>query len=378
MKRILFLIEWFEPAFKAGGPIRSVSNMAKMLQDDYEVFIFTGDRDILSEQVLHEVELDRWLNYDRKIRVFYCRKERLGWRKVLGLIKDLHPDYIYCSGLYARSFVLYPILAKRLGRVSSKLIVSPHGMLKPSALSVKPLKKKVFFTVSKLAGLYSGLHFHATDAGEESDIRNVFGNMQVTQVADAPDEREIDNSLFLEKVPGKCRIVFVGRLHPIKNLRFLLLALRNVSCDIDLSVVGVIEDPEYWRDCEAIATTLPKNISVSYLGGLPHGEVLETIAANHLFCLPTKGENYGHAVFEALSSSRPVLVSDQTPWRNLEAYFAGWDISLDSTDKFSDIISLVAGMDQEEWLKYCIGAQRFARSYRRTFDCKEKYLKMFS
>ena len=35
MKRILVMIDWFEPAYKAGGPIRTVSNMVKLLQDHF-------------------------------------------------------------------------------------------------------------------------------------------------------------------------------------------------------------------------------------------------------------------------------------------------------------------------------------------------------
>lgn len=50
--------------------------------------------------------------------------------------------------------------------------------------------------------------------------------------------------------------------------------------------------------------------------------------------MPTQGENYGHVFIEALSSGTPILLSDQTPWRNLKDKGIGWDIPLARKDRF--------------------------------------------
>ena len=52
------------------------------------------------------------------------------------------------------------------------------------------------------------------------------------------------------------------------------------------------------------------------------------MAANDLFFLPTRGENFGHVIAEALSVGTPVLISDQTPWRKLAAVGLGHDLPL--------------------------------------------------
>ena len=44
--RILIFIDWYIPAFKAGGPIRSVFNIVTQLSDVFEFYIITGDRDL--------------------------------------------------------------------------------------------------------------------------------------------------------------------------------------------------------------------------------------------------------------------------------------------------------------------------------------------
>ena len=44
--------------------------------------------------------------------------------------------------------------------------------------------------------------------------------------------------------------------------------------------------------------------------------------------LPTFAENYGHSIVEALSVGTPMLISDNSPWKNLQEKGFGWEISL--------------------------------------------------
>jgi glycosyltransferase involved in cell wall biosynthesis len=53
-------------------------------------------------------------------------------------------------------------------------------------------------------------------------------------------------------------------------------------------------------------------------------------------------------ICEALASGCPVLVSDQTPWRNLEAEGVGWDIPLGETERFRSVLQHCVDGD-DEW-----------------------------
>jgi hypothetical protein len=55
-----------------------------------------------------------------------------------------------------------------------------------------------------------------------------------------------------------------------------------------------------------------------------------------------------------------VLLSDQTPWQDLEEYKAGWVVPLSKTDKFCEIIEMVGKISHEEYLNYSDGAIRYA------------------
>ena len=73
--------------------------------------------------------------------------------------------------------------------------------------------------------------------------------------------------------------------------------------------------------------TTPKR-SGKYMGIVKHERVGEVFAEHDLFLLPSLGENYSHVTCEALSAGCPVLISDRTPWRNLQQKGVGWDVPL--------------------------------------------------
>jgi glycosyltransferase involved in cell wall biosynthesis len=117
---------------------------------------------------------------------------------------------------------------------------------------------------------------------------------------------------------------------------------------------------------------------VKLLSDVPHHRLEEMLTAHHLFCLPTQGENFGHAIFEALAAGRPVLISDQTPWRSLAKRKAGWDIPLSDSTGFVNAIETVAAMDLRELNEWCKEAWRYCNDYIQQSDIKEQYRKLFN
>jgi glycosyltransferase involved in cell wall biosynthesis len=58
--------------------------------------------------------------------------------------------------------------------------------------------------------------------------------------------------------------------------------------------------------------------------------------------------SYGHVICEALTSGCPVLISDQTPWQDLEADGIGWDIPLRETERFRSVLQRCVD-GEDEW-----------------------------
>ena len=73
-----------------------------------------------------------------------------------------------------------------------------------------------------------------------------------------------------------------------------------------------------------------------------------TLAEYDLFLLPTRGENFGYAIFDALEVGLPVMLSDLTPWQDLERIGAGWSLPLAEPDRFAAAIDRMAALAPAE------------------------------
>jgi glycosyltransferase involved in cell wall biosynthesis len=114
---------------------------------------------------------------------------------------------------------------------------------------------------------------------------------------------------------GSLRVIFLSRISPIKNLDFLLATLSSINLPIELNIYGPYENETYWVYCQELISNLPQNITVNIHGPIMHSQIQEIFSKYDLFLFPTKGENFGHVIFESLSAGTPVIVSDKTPWR---------------------------------------------------------------
>ncbi|MFZ9090683.1 MAG: glycosyltransferase, partial [Planctomycetaceae bacterium] len=92
---------------------------------------------------------------------------------------------------------------------------------------------------------------------------------------------------------------------------------------------------------------------------------------------PTQGENFGHAIFESLAVGTPVLISDQTMWRELAAQSAGWDLSLDDLSSFSEALQEFARMDPATRHTWRRNAHRIATEFFAKSNLRQGYLDLF-
>jgi glycosyltransferase involved in cell wall biosynthesis len=377
-KRILLFADWYEPGYKAGGPIRSCVNFVRYMREEYDIFVFTSDRDLGSGTPYNNVRINEWYEAEANVNLFYCAPDRLGWGMIRKQIQTLQPDFIYLNSMFSPKFSIYPLLISTWHKHSAALVLAPRGMLRESAIKFKPLKKKIFLTGLQWLGIHKRIHFHASDETEVKDTRRYFGQqVRVTRINNFPAVFP-DNPGVLDKRPGELSMIFVGRIHPIKNLDFLLNVLKETESVIRLTIIGSLEDKVFWEKCRKIIAQLPAGITVKYAGEMPNHELPDIIREHHIFALPTRGENFGHAIFEALALGKPVIISDQTPWRNLEAVRAGWDIPLDRPELFRQAIEKSAAFSQDEYDEWCRSTRKFVKDYIGQLNLKQDYLQLFS
>jgi glycosyltransferase involved in cell wall biosynthesis len=377
-KKILVLVDWFAPGYKAGGPIQSCVNFAFAMKKDFSIHVLTTDTDHGETTPYEGVTTGQWTNaLHPDIRVFYLRKAGLTPTRLREQIEAVKPDFVYLNHLFSPLFVVYPLWLAYTGRLRSQVVICPRGALYDSALSVKTWKKTPFLRLFRWLGLHRRVLFHATNEREKAAILEYFPGSRVVIADNLP---RMDQPVFVSrpKKSGAVRVIFVARLVSIKNLLFFLRALGGVRSTVELTVVGPVEDKGYWEECLAQIAVLPDHIQVNYLGPRRNDELMPILQEHHIFVLPTTGENFGHSIFEALLAGRPVLISDQTPWLGLTAKKAGWDLPLTDPGAFARVVEETACWDQELFDEWARSAWEYARQFIENPELQRQYIQLFA
>ena len=347
-KTVLIFTDWYLPGYKAGGPIQSCANLVDLLGDTFNFKVVCGDRDYLETDPYSDISFNEWIRVG-KAEVMYLPPESQKSDQIKSIMDEVKPTSIYLNGIFSFRFTILPLIASRSAKFTR--IVAPRGMLAPAAMRIKPFKKKMFLYLAKFFGLYSRIEFHATNRTEADQIRDQFGEAEISIAENVPgalhSKRKLENH---RKKKNVLRLYSVARIAPEKNILFGLSCLSQVESHISihLDLIGPTYDERYLRQCELIAHQLPQNVSVRFLGPMTQPEIAKTAAEADFFFLPTAGENYGHAIVEALLMGIPAIISTKTPWRELKDKNLGFDLTLEKNE-FSKTINEVGKWSAHEY-----------------------------
>jgi len=377
-KKILVFIDWFLPGYKAGGPIRSMANMIDHLEEEYDFFVVTRNTDYTDTSPYDSVKSNQWNQIRKHVSVFYFSESEPDKENIKKLITEKNYDYVYINGIYSRWFSILPLQIAKSKK--KKVIVAVRGMLAESAINVKPVKKKLFLLYAKLSKLYSGVKLHATNLQEETDIKRSLGANADVFIADNFPRKENETSGFsLTKNKNEIKLISIARISPEKNTLFALECLqyvKNVSVEFDL--YGPVYDENYWKECESQIRKLPENISVHYKGSIESDKIKEVLSAHHALFMPTRGENFGHVIIESLSAGNPVIISDKTPWKDVEHSNAGFALPLGDAKVFAEKIEKMASLNEQEFVAFRKSALNYSVAKNNTPQLLERYRQLFS
>lgn len=363
-KKILVFVDWYLPGYKAGGQIRSVASMVGHLVDQYDFSIITSDSDLHAESPYEGIPSDTWITRDDGSRVYYFSSANKSKEQLKKIIFAEQADIIYLNSLFSVFYTLQPLLIRKKSLPNRKLILAPRGMLGKGALQIKSVKKKLFLNFAKLLGLYKGITWHASSEAEAEEIRSMFGrNCKIHVAIDLVESRQL-TKIERKKVPGKLKAVFLSRISVKKNLEGTIQLLSRIpsSCQIDFDIYGPIEDPEYWKKCEESIAQLPSHITAKYKGVIENSKVINVLSDYHLSILLTFNENYGHSIVESMAAGCPVLLSDETIWKQLEQKNAGWDIAISNENAILNSLKSACEWDQPTFEKFSDGALMYANT----------------
>lgn len=376
--KVFVLSDWYLPGRQGGGAVTALVNLVELLGDEFKFHVVTRDRDLGSSERYPGIRLEEWVPVG-KARVLYA--SAFSFAKLRRWISEVAPAVIYLNSLFSR-LTIRTLILRRLGLLPSATVdMAPRGELGVAALAIKSIRKRAYLLAARSVRLFRGVVWQASTSLEEESIHRLFGGgIQVQIVRDVPDTLFL-NSLQTgngrHKVSGEAHFVFLSRISRNKNLDFALRVLASVGGRIAFDICGPVGDAGYWDECRNHLPSMPSSVSMSYRGSVSRENVPAVLKDGHFLLLPTGGENFGYSILEALAAGCPVVISDQTPWRDLEEHGAGWALPLGDVPRWREVLEQCVAMEAETYAAMSHRAQQYAHQWISSIPFEEEHRRLF-
>ena len=245
------------------------------------------------------------------------------WRELPRLVKGA--DRVHLHGCWTFP-IWWGAACARKARIP--YLVSPHGSLDPVRRAYGRLRKALAWSLFDKRVLQGATLLHATSEREAGWLREALGAAcpPIREAALGVDAKILDS---LPPQPRKKTFLFLGRLHPLKGLDLLADAWQKSGLTREgwqLHVAG-----------PADGATLPEVEGLTVLPPL-HGEAkVQALKSAACLVLPTRTENFGLVVAEALWCKTPVICTKGAPWSILGDFWVET-----SADAFAEAMLRIA------------------------------------
>ncbi|MBX3289763.1 MAG: glycosyltransferase [Acidobacteria bacterium] len=363
--RILVLCDFYLPGFKGGGGMWTVVNLVNRFCDKYDFFVVARNYDGRDDMKPYsEVKTGEW-NDVGNAKVFYLSDSMMRESVLTEIVTEVSPKIVFLNAFFATPSILFSFARWKGKNAEVPVILAPCGNLSEEAINLKPFKKRAFIVLSRFIGFHKDIIWKASSDLEKKEILNAVGSQADVRIAPDLPPQEILPEFSFEQKPaksqGEARLACVSRVVKKKNLDFLLTALSTITDrNITLDIVGLQEEQWYWEKCRSIISTLPPNIKVNAVGGVRYDEALKYMVNSHFFVLPTLNENFGYVFIEAMAAGCPLMISDRTMWNGLREKGIGWNLPLDSAERWVDVIRKCCDMGRDEYAVMSQNARKYA------------------
>jgi len=374
---MLYIItEYFHPFSDAGGPIRSIENILSLLKPSFNISLLTSNQDyngnILPKGInsnIIQIEPITGCN------TLYISTTLKGLITSCNTIKCA--DTVYINGLFKPTLIFVPIIK------SNKLIVAPRGMLQKPLLKQKWFQKRLYLSVLKLIFFFKNVKWHATTEQEASEIKSVFGNKSDIKVISNIPVNPYKVAKSTSKDSRSLSLVYYGLIVENKGLLTLIQTLKSLNLPILIDIYGSIKDQSYWEKCLQEINSNNSPATFNYLGHANPSESQTILAKFDAFILLTKGENFGHSIYESLSVGTPVIITNTTPWKFEDSSNPpGWIINYDDhnfdIDTLKQTLTILYHIDNDAYALSSKAAHAYAIDFYNRHDFKKEYTDLFN
>jgi len=261
------------------------------------------------------------------------------------------------------------------------LIVSPHGMLLRYARRHKALRKTIAWQLYQARDLERAHIIHVTSqdervAVEKAGVRGPFAVIPFgVNLSDV--EARGDMPATTSHASAQVRtLLFLGRLHPIKNIDSLIEAFARAKLsNWRLRIVGP-DDGGYRETLRRLAQNLGIGELVSFEDTIFGEAKAQLFEETDVLALPSHSENFGVVVAESLASGTPAIASTGTPWSSLESQGCGWWI-VPTPDNLATTLSAASLVTPKELRAMGMRGRNYVRTHLTWPRCTQRMAKLY-
>lgn len=238
-------------------------------------------------------------------------------------------------------------------------IISPRGMLTPWAMRFHGFKKRLAWLLYQRRDLQSARVLHATSRQEAKEFRALGLRQPIAVVPNGvvlpPPEGQ--KSEVRGRKPEIRTILFLSRIHPKKGLLDLVEAWAIVQATESRDqkaesrkwrvVVAGGDENGHLAKVKAEIRRLKVENDFEFVGEVADEKKWDLYRSADLFVLPTKSENFGIVIAEALACGLPVITTRGTPWEDLQQRQCGWWVEIGATP-LADALNEAMRLPDEE------------------------------
>lgn len=350
----MILTDWYSPAFKAGGPITSIYSTCYLLKDHFNFYILTSNTDLDGSRI--DVKADTWIMGENGENIYYS-SEGLSSSLLKAALKKSQSKDIWLNSMFSIQFTIKPLFYLK-GTPNLRVFLSPRGMLHPQAFGQKGLKKRVALYLMYYLGMLKKVEFIASNELEKRYISIKLPTKKVHILPNIPNVNFWQESIEAAPDPS---LTVVSRIAPEKNSLFALEILKSLFTPCDVHWIGESKNKQYQGLFDEKLHELPSHINLTLHGSQNKVFIKEKLLKSKVFFLPTLGENFGQAIFEALAIGVPVVIGKPTAFNKAEEAGAGFVNNPE--DIQSNVIALetILKENEEAWLTRSKNAKEFSK-----------------